>query len=72
MNPYPEYFADFQTTGVNREPAHAPIYGTFYDEASAEAYRKTPSNYTLNLDGEWKFQLFESPNAPCMAAGRGR
>ena len=44
MNPYPEYFADFRTTGVNREPAHTPIYGTFHDEASAEAYRKTPSN----------------------------
>ena len=63
MNPYPEYFADFRTTGVNREPAHAPIYGTFYDEASAESYRKTPSKYTLDLDGEWKFQMFDSPKA---------
>ena len=35
MNPYPEHFADFRTTGVNRELSHAPIYGTFYDEASA-------------------------------------
>ncbi len=25
MNPYPEHFADFRTTGVNREPAQAPI-----------------------------------------------
>jgi len=61
MNPYPEHFADFRTTGVNRELSHAPIYGTFLDEASAESFRKTPSQYTLNLDGEWKFQLFGSP-----------
>jgi len=62
-NPYPEHFADFRTTGVDREPAHAPIYGTFFDEASAESYRKTPSKYTLDLDGEWKFRLFDSPKA---------
>ena len=36
----PRHFADFHTTGVNRELSHAPIYGTFYNEASAEAYRK--------------------------------
>ena len=27
MNPYPEHFADFHTTSVNRELSHAPIYG---------------------------------------------
>ena len=57
----PRHFADMRTTGVNRELSHAPIYGTFYDEASAEAYRKTPSKYMLNLNGTWKFQLFGSP-----------
>ena len=41
---HPRHFEDLRTTGVNRELSHAPIYGTFYDEASAEAYRKTPSN----------------------------
>ncbi|MBQ3935400.1 MAG: beta-galactosidase, partial [Clostridia bacterium] len=51
-----------RTTGVNRELSHAPIYGTFYDEASAEAYRKTPSKYTLNLNGKWKFQLYGKPD----------
>ena len=58
---HPRHFADFRTTGVNRELSHAPIYGTFYDEASAAAYRKTPSKYTLDLNGTWKFQLFGSP-----------
>ena len=58
----PRHFADFHTTGVNREPMHAPVYGTFYDESSAEAYRKTPSEYTLDLNGTWKFQLFGMPD----------
>ncbi len=58
---HPRHFADFRTTGVNREPMHAPVYGTFYDEVSAEAYRKTPSKYTLDLNGTWKFQLFGKP-----------
>ena len=58
----PRHFADFRTTGVNRELSHAPIYGTFYDEASAAAYRKTPSKYTLDLNGTWKFQLFGKPD----------
>ncbi len=58
---HPRHFADFRTTGVNRELSHAPIYGTFYDEASAAAYRETPSKYTLDLNGTWKFQLFGSP-----------
>ena len=58
----PRHFADFRTTGVNRELSHAPIYGTFYDEESAEAYRKTPSKYTLDLNGTWKFQLFGKPD----------
>ena len=43
---HPRHFADYHTTSVNRETMHAPIYGTFYDEASAAAYRKTPSKYT--------------------------
>ncbi|MBP5231163.1 MAG: glycoside hydrolase family 2, partial [Clostridia bacterium] len=58
----PRHFADFHTTGVNRELSHAPIYGTFYNEASAEAYRKTPSKYTLDLNGTWKFRLFGKPD----------
>ncbi len=58
----PHHFADMRTTGVNRELSHAPIYGTFYDEASAAAYRKTPSKYTLDLKGTWKFQLFGKPD----------
>ena len=56
------HFEDMRTTGVNREPMHAPVYGTFPDEASAEAYRKTPSKYTLDLNGTWKFQLFGKPD----------
>ena len=59
---HPRHFEDLRTTGVNRELSHAPIYGTFYDEASAEAYRKTPSKYTLNLNGKWKFQLYGKPD----------
>ncbi len=59
---HPRHFADLRTTGVNRELSHAPIYGTFFDEASAEAYRKTPSKYTLDLNGEWKFQLYGKPD----------
>ena len=58
----PRYFEDLGITGINRELSHAPIYGTFYDEASAEAYRKTPSKYTLNLNGKWKFQLYGKPD----------
>lgn len=58
----PRYFEDLRITGINRELSHAPIYGTFYDEASAEAYRKTPSKYTLNLNGKWKFQLYGKPD----------
>jgi beta-galactosidase len=58
----PRHFEDMRTTGVNREPMHAPIYGTFFDEASAEAYRETPSKYTLDLNGIWKFQLFGMPD----------
>jgi len=58
----PRHFADYHITSVNREPMHAPIYGTFHDEASAEAYRKTPSQYTLDLNGTWKFQLFGRPD----------
>ena len=59
---HPRHFADYHTTSVNRETMHAPIYGTFYDEASAAAYRKTPSKYTLDLNGTWKFQLFGKPD----------
>ena len=59
---HPRHYADYHTTSVNREPMHAPIYGTFFDEASAEAYRKTPSKYTLDLNGTWKFQLFGRPD----------
>ena len=62
VSAHPRHFADLRTTGVNRELSHAPIYGTFYDEASAEAYRKTPSKYTLNLNGNWKFRLFGKPD----------
>ena len=58
----PRHFADLRTTGVNRELSHAPIYGTFFDEASAADYRKTPSKYTLDLNGTWKFQLFGKPD----------
>ena len=39
---HPRHFEDYHTTSVNRETMHAPIYGTFFDEASAAAYRKTP------------------------------
>ena len=59
---HPRHFEDLRTTGVNRELSHAPIYGTFYDEASAADYRKTPSKYTLNLNGKWKFQLYGKPD----------
>ncbi len=62
VSAHPRHFEDVRTTGVNRELSHAPIYGTFYDEASAEAYRKTPSKYTLNLNGKWKFRLFGKPD----------
>ena len=62
VSAHPRHFADLRTTGINRELSHAPIYGTFYDEASAAAYRKTPSKYTLNLNGKWKFQLFGKPD----------
>ena len=33
---HPHHFADYRITSVNRELSHAPIYGTFYDEASAD------------------------------------
>ncbi len=62
ISAHPHHFADLRTTGINRELSHAPIYGTFFDEASAADYRKTPSKYTLDLNGTWKFQLFGKPD----------
>ena len=47
-------------TSLGRLPAHVPLY-SWREESDAQANRPTPSRQYL--DGEWSFELYESPDA---------
>ena len=47
-------------TSLGRLPAHVPLY-SWREESDAQA--NTPSASRQYLDGEWSFELYESPDA---------
>ncbi len=53
---------DPRVSGRNRETAHAPLWA-YADAASAGKSDRSKSPYALPLDGEWRFQLAQSPLA---------
>ncbi|MGL1891126.1 MAG: DUF4981 domain-containing protein [Spirochaetaceae bacterium] len=51
-----------ELTGINRLPARATLY-PFVTEEDALSMDRLKSNYFNSLDGTWKFNLYEKPEA---------